>query len=93
MEFFCYHRDRPGSLALRQETLEANWSYMDRYATRMIAHGPLLSDDGTAWLGTAALTRAASPSEARTILTGDRYAAVEVHTWRFGGRVSASPAT
>jgi len=37
MEFFCYHRDRPGSVALRDELLEAHWSYMDRYATEMIA--------------------------------------------------------
>ncbi|MEU0532049.1 YciI family protein [Amycolatopsis tolypomycina] len=183
MEFFCYHRDRPGSAALRQETLEAHWSYMDRYAARMIArgptlaadgtptgsvhvldlpdpaaarafafdeptyqaggyrdvllrrwrnvlgttmgdspgepagylvlglgegapadvdrpdghdlvaYGPLLSDDGATWLGTAALVRAATPAAARALLTEDRYAAVEVHTWRFGGRVTAGPAT
>jgi uncharacterized protein YciI len=176
MEFFCFHRDRAGSMALRQETLEAHWSYMDRYATRMIArgptldsdgtptgsvhvldlpdpaaarafafdeptyqaggyrdvllrrwrntlgttmwdspgepsgflvlglgegapadverpeghdliaYGPLLSDDGGTWLGTAALVRAADPDAARTVLTPDRYAVVEVRTWQFGGR-------
>ncbi|SNT62338.1 hypothetical protein SAMN05421812_11448 [Asanoa hainanensis] len=52
----------------------------------LIAYGPLLSDDGTAWLGTAALVRAADEEDARTVLTGDRYAAVEVHNWTFGGR-------
>jgi hypothetical protein len=25
MEFFCYHRDRPGSVALRNELLEEHW--------------------------------------------------------------------
>jgi hypothetical protein len=30
MEFFCYHRDRPGSAALRDELLEQHWAYMDR---------------------------------------------------------------
>jgi uncharacterized protein len=30
VEFFCYHRDRPGSLALREELQEKHWSYMDR---------------------------------------------------------------
>ena len=34
VEFFCYHRDRPGSLALRDELLEEHWSYMDRYRRR-----------------------------------------------------------
>ncbi|WP_405935371.1 YciI family protein [Streptomyces sp. NBC_00726] len=181
MEYFCYHRDRPGSLALREELLEEHWSYMDRYAKELIArgptfaadgetptgsvhivdlpdaatarafafdepnyqagayrdvlirrwrnmlgrtmwdfpggseggnrylvigfgegpaadpgppaaqddliaYGPLLSDDGGTWLGTACLLRAASPDEARAILTADRYADIEVHDWEFGGR-------
>ena len=40
MEFFCYHRDRPGSSALRDALLEEHWSYMDQYATQIIARGP-----------------------------------------------------
>ncbi len=179
MEFFCYHRDRPDSLALRDELLEEHWSYMDRYAKEMIArgptlvgdvptgsvhivdlpdlatarafafdepgyqagvyrdvllrrwrnllgrtmwdfpggptdgsrylvlglgtgpsadlapppdedeliaYGPLLSDDGATWVGTAALVRAPDPDTARAVLTRDRYAAIEVHNWQFGGR-------
>jgi hypothetical protein len=54
----------------------------------LIAYGPLLSDDGTNWLGTAALLRAQDPHTARAILTPDRYAAIEVHNWQFGGRPS-----
>ncbi|MFE2275037.1 YciI family protein [Streptomyces lavendulae] len=183
MEFFCYHRDRPGSVALRNELREQHWSYMDRYAKELIArgptltsagnaptgsvhiidlpdpgtarafafaepgyqagvyrdvllrrwsntlgrtmwdfaggrtggnrylvlglgtgqaadlavptdrdeliaYGPLLSDDGTAWLGTAALLRAPDPDTAGAILTRDRYADIEVHNWQFGGRPS-----
>ncbi|MEV7971452.1 YciI family protein [Sphaerisporangium sp. NPDC088356] len=181
MEFFCYHRDRPGSAALRDELLEEHWSYMDRYAKEMIArgptferdsdtasgsvhivdlpdlptarafvfdepnyqagvyrdvllrrwrnvlgrtmwdfpggrdggnrylvlglgsgqaadlapppnrdeliaYGPLLSDDGTTWLGTAVLVRAPDPETARAVLTPDLYADIEVHDWAFGGR-------
>jgi uncharacterized protein YciI len=183
MEFFFYHRDRPGSAALRDELLEEHWSYMDRYAKEMIArgptfaddgdtptgsvhiadlpdaaaarafafdepnyqagayrdvmvrrwrnllgrtmwdfpggrtggnrylvlglgsgqaadlalprdrdgliaYGPLLSDDGSAWLGTAVLIRASDPAAARAVLTQDRYAGIEVHDWQFGGRPS-----
>ncbi|ALG14952.1 YciI family protein [Kibdelosporangium phytohabitans] len=47
MEFFCYHRDRRDSLALREELLEAHWSYMDGYAEEMIARGPTFLDDDT----------------------------------------------
>jgi uncharacterized protein YciI len=181
MEFFCYHRDRPGSLALREELLEAHWSYMDRYAKeliargptfaddgetptgsvhivdlpdpaaarafafdepnyqagayrdvllrrwrnvlgrtmwefpgdrtdgnrylviglgegpaadlalppdrdQLIAYGPLLSDDGDTWLGTAVLLTAPDPGTARAVLTPERYADIEVHDWEFGGR-------
>ncbi|GLX54330.1 hypothetical protein Shyhy01_72790 [Streptomyces hygroscopicus subsp. hygroscopicus] len=52
----------------------------------LIAHDPLLSDDATAWLGTAALLRAPCPAAARALLTRDRYADIEVHARRFGGR-------
>ena len=182
MEFFCYHRDRPGSGALRDEFSEEHWSYMDSFATEivargptfasdddqtptgsvhivnlpspaaarafafdepnyqagvyrdvmlrrwqnalgrtmwafpggrtggnrylvlglgsgeaadptssldpgeLIAYGPLLSDDGAHWLGTAAVVRAPGPDAARAALTPDRYADIEVHSWQFGGR-------
>ncbi|MGW6268724.1 YciI family protein [Streptomyces sp. NPDC055060] len=181
MEFFCYHRDRPGSLPLREKLTEDHWSYMDRHAAQLIArgptfaadgetptgsvhivdlpdaaaarafafdepnyqagayrdvllrrwrntlgrtmwdfpggstggnryaviglgsgqpadldvppghdgliaYGPLLSDDGSAWLGTAALVRAPDAATARAVLTPERYAAVEVHDWECGGR-------
>lgn len=183
VEFFCYHRDRPGSVTLREELLKQHWSYMDRYEGDMIArgptladdgdtptgsvhildlpdpaaarafafdepgyqagvyrdvllrrwrnllertmwdfpggrdggnrylvlglgagqaadlavppdqdeliaYGPLLSDSGTAWLGTAALIRAPGPDTARAALTPGRYASIEVHSWQFGGRRS-----
>ncbi|MFJ4831238.1 YciI family protein [Streptomyces sp. NPDC088747] len=52
----------------------------------LIVYGPLLSDDGTAWLGTAALVRSPGPDTARALLTPGRYAAIEVHNWQFGGR-------
>ncbi|MFE7644696.1 YciI family protein [Streptomyces phaeoluteigriseus] len=181
MDFFCHHRDRPGSLALRTELVEEHWAYMDRYEAELIArgptfdegvltgsvhivdlpdpaaarafafdepnyqagayrdvmlrrwrnllgrtmwdfpggrdggerylvlglgageavdldvpddrdeliaYGPLLSDDGGAWLGTAVLVRAPGPDAARAVLTQDRYAGIEVHEWEFGGRRS-----
>lgn len=52
----------------------------------LIAFGSLLSDDGEAWLGTAALVRAPDADAARGVLTEERYAAVEVYEWEFGGR-------
>jgi hypothetical protein len=54
----------------------------------LIAYGPLLSDTGATWLGTAALIRAPDPDRARAVLTQDRYDDIEVHHWTFGGRPS-----
>ncbi|CAM5274016.1 hypothetical protein GCM10010261_59820 [Streptomyces pilosus] len=54
----------------------------------LIAYGPLLSDNGATWLGTAAVVRAPDSDRARAILTPDRYADIEVHNWQFGGRPS-----
>jgi uncharacterized protein YciI len=183
VEFFCYHRDRPGSVTLRDELVEQHWSYMDQYQAGMIArgptfaddgetptgsvhivdvpdpvaarafafdepnyqagvyrdvllrrwrntlgrtmwdfpggrtggnrylvlglgtgqtadlavpadrdeliaYGPLLSDNGATWLGTALLVRAPDQGTARASLTPDRYADIEVHNWQFGGRPS-----
>lgn len=52
----------------------------------LVAYGPLLSDDGAHWLGTAVVLRAPDPAAARAVLTADRYDAIEVHNWHFGGR-------
>ena len=65
MEYFCYHRDRPGSVALREELLEEHWSYMDRYATEMIARGPTLAGDGDTPTGSVHILGLPGPADAR----------------------------
>lgn len=54
----------------------------------LITYGPLLSDDGGTWLGTAALLRAPDPETARGVLISDAYAYIEVHNRQLGGRPS-----
>src|SRR5690242_16496215 len=54
----------------------------------LVAYGPLLSDDGSTWLGTAVLVKAPDRDTARRVLTAERYADIEVHRWQFGGRPS-----
>ena len=65
MEFFCYHRDRPGSAQLRAELLEEHWSYMDRFQPRMIARGPTLADDGDTATGSVHILDLPDPAAAR----------------------------
>ena len=62
------------------------------YDERMIARGPLLSDDGRDWVGDAMLLelphRAAVEEmlASAPIATAGLYADVEIHDWEFGGR-------
>jgi uncharacterized protein len=65
MEFLCYHRDRAGSMGLRDELLEAHWSYMDGYAGGMIARGPTLADDGETATGSVHILDLPGPAAAR----------------------------
>ena len=65
MEFFSYHRDRPGSAILRDELVEQHWSYMDRYQAQMIARGPTLTDDGETATGSVHIVDLPHPAAAR----------------------------
>ena len=44
--WIVYCRDRPGTAEVREQLVEAHWSFMDGYAERMIARGPTLTEDG-----------------------------------------------
>ena len=52
----------------------------------LIAYGRCRPTTMATWLGTAVLVRAPGPDTARAVLTADRYAGIEVHSWQFGGR-------
>jgi uncharacterized protein YciI len=61
----CYHRDRPGSVRLREELLEEHWSSMDRYQAEMIARGPTLAGDGGTPTGSVHIVGLPDPAAAR----------------------------
>jgi uncharacterized protein len=51
MPFFVYGQDRTGAGPGLAELTEAHWSYMDRFAGRLILRGPTLSGDGAEHTG------------------------------------------
>ncbi|WP_433368244.1 YciI family protein [Actinoplanes sp. CA-142083] len=53
---------------------------------RLIVWGPLLSEDGEQWVGTAILGEFPDEQSARDAVDADAYGSVEVHHWQFGGR-------
>ena len=88
VEFFCYHRDRPGSVTLREELLEQHWSYMDRYQAEMIARGRTLAGDGDTPTGSVHIVGLPDPAAARAFaFEGPNYQAgvyrdVLLRRWR-----------
>ncbi len=46
MQYFFYCRDNPGTAALRKQTEQAHWAFMDAYAAGFVARGPTLTNDG-----------------------------------------------
>jgi uncharacterized protein YciI len=61
----------------------------------VILGGPLLSDDGAAWVGSVLLVQLRDRAAVETMLAGEPYvraglyASVEIHDWQFGGRPSS----
>ncbi|MEU1570751.1 YciI family protein [Streptomyces collinus] len=88
MEFFCYHRDRPGSLPLREELGEAHWAYMDRYEAELIARGPTFADDGETPTGSVHIVDLPDAAAARAFAFDEpnyqagAYRDVLVRRWR-----------
>ncbi len=62
------------------------------FSDRLIVCGPLLSNDGTEWRGTALMVELADRTLVESMMAEGPYAEaglyerVEIHDWRFGGR-------
>ncbi len=84
----------PGMTARRSELLGAHQAWLNDPARAggIILRGPLLSDDGAEWLGSAMLLQQPDAAAARGLFEGEPYhegglyAGLEILPWRFGGR-------
>jgi uncharacterized protein len=86
---------KQGSLAAEDSMSEAYRTFIaeqDRQG-HLIVCGPLLSEDGSEWMGNALMVELPSRPMVDVMLSEDPYTKyglyerVEVHRWRFGGRV------
>ncbi len=73
MPFYVYGRDRPGAQAEMEALAEAHWSYMDRFADRLILRGPTLSGDGTEHTGSVHVVDLADRAAAERFATEEPY--------------------
>ena len=51
MLYFFFCRDNPGTGALRKQTEQAHWAFMDDYSKGFVARGPTQTVDGSAQTG------------------------------------------
>lgn len=92
--FLIIGRGRPGVTGARRALIEQHRRYFaDRgYLEHFIARGPLLSDDGAEWVGSAMLIELPDRAAVDAMMTDEPYtraglyASVEIHDWQFGGR-------
>lgn len=92
--FLVIGHGRPGMSAARDRLIETHRAFMAKhgYRERLIACGPMLSDDGSEWIGSALTIELPSRADVEAMLAEDAYARaglyerVEIHRWRFGGR-------
>ncbi|TDD37286.1 hypothetical protein E1287_09005 [Actinomadura sp. KC06] len=91
--FLILAQAKPETGASRDALDEAHHGYLDRgYRERLIAYGPLFSEDGAEWTGTALLVELPDRAAAESLMADEPYArnglyeTVEIHPWEFGGR-------
>src|SRR5215472_10603312 len=73
MPFYVYAEDRPGAGTGLLDLAEAHWSYMDRFADRLILRGPTLSDDGAEHTGSVHVVNLADRASAERFATEEPY--------------------
>jgi uncharacterized protein len=92
--FLIIGHGKPDMRAARDALFDQHRRYfIDRgYRDRFIERGPLLSDDGTEWVGSAMLVELRDRAAVDAMLADEPYvraglyATVEIHDWQFGGR-------
>ncbi len=94
IRFLVLGHGRSDMSAAIDELLEEHRRYFveRRYLDRLIERGPLLSDDGLEWVGSAMLVEVPGRAAVEAMLADEPYVKaglydkIEIHDWQFGGR-------
>jgi len=92
--FLVIGRGRPGVEEARQalEAVQRRWFGEPGHLDGVILRGPLLTDDGAGWVGSALLLQLRDRAAVEAMLAGAPYVraglywSVEIHDWECGGR-------
>lgn len=72
-EFLVIGRDAPGVGDALDALAPSHWDYMDRFASRLVARGPILSADGEEHTGSVHILTASSADEAQRFADEEPY--------------------
>jgi uncharacterized protein len=72
-DYLVYGRDAPDVVERLDALAEAHWSYMDRFADRLVARGPTLSADGEAHTGSMHIVAVEDARAARRFAEQEPY--------------------
>jgi uncharacterized protein len=94
IRFLVLGHGRSGVDAAVDDLVEEHRRYFveRRYVDRLIERGPLLSDDGLEWVGSAMLVEVPGRAAVEEMLADEPYVEaglyekIEIHDWQFGGR-------
>jgi uncharacterized protein len=90
--FLILSRAVPGMTAQHDALLGEHRQYLAEHADEFIVRGPMLSDDGTEWQGSAMLVEMRDRASvdafaaAEPLARAGLFDSVEIHDWTFGGR-------
>jgi uncharacterized protein YciI len=88
MYFSIYAKDKPDHLSVRMETRPLHVEYLKEHVDKMLAFGPILTDDGVSPIGSLLIMNFDNIGQAREWAAGDPYAkaglfeSTEIHAWR-----------
>ena len=88
MHFVLYCLDKPGHANVRADNRPAHVEYLKASADKIVAAGPLLSEDGEGMVGSTLILELADKTEAEAWAANDPYAkaglfqSVDIRPWK-----------
>jgi len=88
MHFVIYCKDKPDHMDVRTATRPDHSAYLEQHADKIVAAGPMLTDDGNGMVGSVLLMEFGDRAAAEAWAAGDPYAkaglfeSVEITPWR-----------
>lgn len=88
MHFVIFCQDKPGSQQVRLDNRPAHVEYLKEHADKIVAAGPILTDDGEGMIGSTLIMEFEDRLDAKAWAANDPYAraglfaSVDIRPWK-----------